>query len=533
MNSRTCERLIDGLLDQAISQAEFAELQEHLQHHPEARALYYRRLALHTHLELLAEEHPVPAVFPTPSRNSRQGGNYLPLALAALLVIALTGAWLLGPSSRSTPSPLANSASPAEGEPVAQGFAVVTDQSNAQWAEGRSFSQGELIPPGPLRLESGTVQLDLFSGVTVIAEGAASFEIVSSMEMRVHEGKLRALVPPPARGFVVQTNQGQLVDLGTEFAVDVQSDHADVHVLDGEIEWHPVDAPKQRFETGEAVRWTRQGEAAPLEPVLHAASSVSALEASLARQREERRRLWQSQNTSHATDPRVIAYFPMNTPGPWHRRLQGSGPGQMEGTIVRTQRVADRWGHADTALDFSPTGSRVRLYVPGSHSALTLYCWARIDSLDRWYNSLFLTDGHELHEPHWQIMNDGRLFFSVKAHEKWGPNNPDKHICFSPSFWSASLSGRWIQLATTYDSATGEVLHYLNGEVLSRETVPEAMRVTDIRIGAASIGNWSEPKRNDPDFAIRNLNGAIDEFLLLNTALTPGEIASLYQAGKP
>lgn len=95
------------------------------------------------------------------------------------------------------------------------------------------------------------------------------------------------------------------------------------------------------------------------------------------------------------------------------------------------------------------------------------------------------------------------------------------------------MSGRWIQLATTFDSERAEVAHYLNGEILNRESVPEPMLVRAVKIGAASIGNWSEPKRHDPDFAIRNLNGAIDEFLLFDTALSPAEIATLYHSGKP
>ncbi|MEO8270637.1 MAG: hypothetical protein ABI557_13020, partial [Aureliella sp.] len=57
--------------------------------------------------------------------------------------------------------------------------------------------------------------------------------------------------------------------------------------------------------------------------------------------------------------------------------------------------MTDRWGRNDSALDFSPIGSRVRVEVPGSHHGLTLNCWVKINSIDRWYSSLFLTDGHD------------------------------------------------------------------------------------------------------------------------------------------
>ncbi|MFT5126628.1 MAG: hypothetical protein ACI8W8_000223, partial [Rhodothermales bacterium] len=177
----------------------------------------------------------------------------------------------------------------------------------------------------------------------------------------------------------------------------------------------------------------------------------------------------------------------------------------------------------------SPTGSRVRLNIPGDHRSLTFFCWVRIDSLDRWFNSLFLTDGHELHEPHWQIMDDGRLFFSVKARDA----KHDKHIAYSPPFWTPALSGKWLQIATVYDVDAKTTTHYVNGEQISQDRIPGADVVDTVRIGAASIGNWSEPKREDPHFAVRNLNGAMDEFAIFSAALSAAEIADLYEKGQP
>ena len=166
---------------------------------------------------------------------------------------------------------------------------------------------------------------------------------------------------------------------------------------------------------------------------------------------------------------------------------------------------------------------------------MTFYCWTRIDSLDRLYNSLFLTDGHELHEPHWQIMDDGRLFFSVKKRDLFDRSRgeKDKHIFYSPPFWNTSLSGRWLMIATVYDSQRRMVTHYLDGELLSEEAIPEEYLVTNIRIGDASLCNWGLPERDQPRFAIRNLNGSLDEFLLFSAALSTDEIRRLYANGQP
>ena len=88
-------------------------------------------------------------------------------------------------------------------------------------------------------------------------------------------------------------------------------------------------------------------------------------------------------------------------------------------------------------------------------------------------------------------------------------------------------------LATVYDGTKGQVTHYLNGEVLSKESIPEEYLVTQIRIGDASLCNWGLPERDQPRFAIRNLNGSLDEFLMFQEPLTDEEIHHLYEIGNP
>ncbi|MEO0475905.1 MAG: hypothetical protein AAF085_08050, partial [Planctomycetota bacterium] len=71
------------------------------------------------------------------------------------------------------------------------------------------------------------------------------------------------------------------------------------------------------------------------------------------------------------------------------------------------------------------------------------------------------------------------------------------------------------------------------GEVLSKEAIPEAYLVDQIRIGHASLCNWGLPTWDNPRFAVRNLNGSMDEFAMFNAPLTPDEIKEIYQHGKP
>jgi len=106
-------------------------------------------------------------------------------------------------------------------------------------------------------------------------------------------------------------------------------------------------------------------------------------------------------------------------------------------------------------------------------------------------------------------------------------------LFLSPPFWNASLSGQWLMIATVYDVDARKVTHFLNGKVLGEESVPDGYLVERVTIGAASICNWSEPVRNDPHFAVRNLNGSMDEFALFAAALSPKQIEDIYEHGKP
>lgn len=163
-----------------------------------------------------------------------------------------------------------------------------------------------------------------------------------------------------------------------------------------------------------------------------------------------------------------------------------------------------------------------------------MLCWVKINSLDRWYNSLFLTDGHEDGEPHWQIMDDGRIFFSIKVPKTDNEKSIVQPVFYSPPVWEPALSGRWIMLAVTYDTEARQVTHYFNGQPVGKSTLSDVSRVPFIRIGHASIGNWNEPVyRQDPEFVLRNLNGSMDEIAVYSSSLSAEEILDWYEVGKP
>ena len=391
---------------------------------------------------------------------------------------------------------------------------------------------GEALRPGFVSIESGLAQIEFFCGATVVLEGPAQLELLSADAVRFLSGRLRAQVPPAARGFSVDVGEMKIVDLGTEFGVSMSAEGADVQVFDGEVELHSPGRSYRRVTAGEAFQ-AANGNLHATELTPNRFVDIADLDSLARRQTDTRYQRWHEFSLRLRNDPRLIVYYSFSEPESWHRRLASDlvpSNRELDGAIVGARQIAGRWPHK-SALEFKQPGDRVRVSIPGEFGSLSLMAWVRIDSLDRWYNSLFLTDSYQQGEPHWQILDTGQLFFSVRVSDVDG--GPEHREVLSPPFWTPTLSGKWLHLTTTYDTEEQTVTHYLNGEVLSRESIPDAQIVRTTRFGPASIGNWSTPTKPDERFAIRNLNGRIDEFAVFAAVIEADEVREMYENGKP
>ena len=466
---------------------------------------------------------------------------------AAMLICALAGrvAYLEFDDVGTTPDTVAGT----EGLPVrdaaqeatSQGVALVTRLVDVEWGIGQDpLDVGDAISPGSFAIKSGYAQVEFFCGATVVLEGPAELDLKSAMLAHVHRGRLRAQVPPAARGFSLTHEDLTVVDLGTEFGMSVSPDGADVQVFDGEVELQPGDARKRRLTAGQALARGLDDRFETADMTPDRFLDVAALESLSRGERTARYERWKAWSERFRQDPRLVAYYAFADVGDGHRRLISDREPtnrELDGAIVGARDVVGRW-KSKSALEFKQPGDRVRVQIPGEFSSLTFACWVKIDSLDRWYNSLFLTDSYNHGEPHWQILDTGQLFFSVRSRpDDEGVNpasdQPGHQKVLSPPFWRPSMSGKWLHLATTYDVQQARTTHYLNGEAIHAEAI-EAVRLVEMtRIGAASIGNWSLPTKPDAEFAVRNLNGSIDEFAVLAAALSADEIKEMYDHGKP
>ncbi|MEM1443982.1 MAG: FecR domain-containing protein [Verrucomicrobiota bacterium] len=84
----------------------------------------------------------------------------------------------------------------------------------------------------------------------------------STERVFLHEGDLKLTVPPQGVGFVVETEEREITDLGTSFVVTAQEDRSRVLVLDGLVSIGQKDNGGQQFMVeGEVATFGEHGDA--------------------------------------------------------------------------------------------------------------------------------------------------------------------------------------------------------------------------------------------------------------------------------
>ncbi|YCM44946.1 LamG-like jellyroll fold domain-containing protein [Verrucomicrobiaceae bacterium 227] len=544
---------LDAYLDETISKEDFELLQERLLANPKLRKAARSYLALDHYLQSEAIETGE-AGLSTPSWNSNAGpiqeqtttfrwASLLPLAAAASVAFLLGTAVMYWsgkreisvaqtPDKSATAEPLVS--------PSAHGFAVIENLFDVKWESPESGrQQGDVLGAEIVKLVSGTAEIQFFSGALMTLEGPAEISLKSAWEATCRDGAVRMKVPPAARGFKLHGPTSEIEDLGTEFGLLVRNGHGKVEVFDGEISVRHMGGEGQLITKGGALDLINDGPAVAIDR-----GSVEVPDSSEFGERVESEdkagfEQWQKHRDALARDKRLIAYygFDRGAADILVPNLTLPGNTEYDGAVVMAQPVSGRWAGHKSALEFHRPGSRVRVNIPGEFPAFTLMCWVRIDSLDRQYNALFMGDGYETGEPHWQIKENGQMMLSImvddqRPNPKFADSKGHHRVYFSPSMWDLSMSGRWLHLTSVFDPANREVSHYVNGENISRQDIADEYFIKTLRIGNAEIGNWGQPFREDPTFAIRNLNGRMDELAIFKEALTEKEITRLFESSR-
>lgn len=447
-------------------------------------------------------------------QNPEPSSQRTPWAVAVLsLAACLALAFVL--FKRPTTSPIET----VSVELVDNGVAVVSSVVGEVILNGNELENGDVVDPGLLEFESGYLALEFYRGARMTVGGPAKLEFIDGQKVRCHYGKVRAQVPAVAKGFTVLTPESQVVDLGTEFAVEVgHAGQTEIHVFDGEVEAYDVagsPASKKLLTAGKALQVAGLKEFPAESARFNDLVDIGKKERNARKSRFEK---WSQRSIETREDERLIAYYDFEADETRERMLPNRSPqgATLDGAIVGATWSEGPWP-GKGALSFKRPGDRVRINIPGEYDAITLSAWVRVDGIDRVHSSLLLTDSYDEGEIHWQFRKDGTLVTGIRHTPTKGQNYT------AEDFVSLKRLGRWVHLATVINQEKATVTHYANGRVMH---IAVLKAIHPLRFGNASIGNWDRPLEGTGN-GIRNLNGQMAELMVFGAALSKSEIRKL------
>ncbi|MBL8798484.1 MAG: FecR domain-containing protein [Planctomycetia bacterium] len=241
---RLCEALCEGLLSDVQAQ----RLQDLVRADRDAAWFYVRFMDLHAALERQPEGLSLDILSQAPALSgpaevcARSGRWPWLAALAVAVLVVILGVWFWRPAG-----------------PTAPAVAWLTQTIDCRWPAGATPSPTgtELRGGDILTLEAGIAELTLVSGVRLSVTGPVGLELTSVESVLLQHGQLTASVPENALGFSVRAPGVKVVDLGTDFGVQVSGGTTEVHVFQGKVRLElaqPLPAGHTHLEEDQAIR---------------------------------------------------------------------------------------------------------------------------------------------------------------------------------------------------------------------------------------------------------------------------------------
>jgi hypothetical protein len=300
------KRLIAALSDGQLQPAEHDRLESLLRKHREARAIYMAYMQIDSGLDWKVRgrqsvrslaDLPLDGAVATAADRTREPAGpagwlrsrrvYIGSTLAASLGLVLASiAWIVSQeAANSVADADATDRNPGMFAAVDAGASVakvVELSDECRWfVENRRHGDDFVVVGDKVRLTRGQLRMEFECGATVTMKSPAALEVVSPTRTRAVLGTLTAHVEKGAEGFTVETPRTTVVDLGTDFGIDV-SDHGstDVVVFTGAVDVHSDGVEglgsRQRLQAGEGVRVSGEGTASRIVAIDDSQFSITA-----------------------------------------------------------------------------------------------------------------------------------------------------------------------------------------------------------------------------------------------------------------
>ena len=222
--------IIDKQLESlALTTAEAARLEVLLQDE-QSMEHYLKSMELHAYLPECIEDLELRNMV-NRGETAARSLNWLALAATFATIIAFAAGWYIA-HPKTPENPLSQRAPDLAFDEAAK----ILDTFGVLWTEGfEGIGQSRDI-----MIDSGLVELLHSSGVRVVIEGPAHYSITGRNRALLNYGRCVATVPNGAEGFTVDYPNGKIIDLGTEFAMEVSPDGSlQVGVFKGKVALQP------------------------------------------------------------------------------------------------------------------------------------------------------------------------------------------------------------------------------------------------------------------------------------------------------
>lgn len=515
---------VDGPLDDVSKQ----RLHELLRNDREALQVYVEHCQIHT---MLAWEYgALPAVrfeeqanANSPAikvRNWSTANQWKLFALAASIFLAVGATWTFWTyTSRQEPI-VDRFPHDLDSREVIAKF-VSSRGAHLLTADRKQESNvGDSIRTGEYSVVDGYVQLEFTNGVEVIIESPASFDIKNSMRMLLAYGQLSARVSEAGKGFTVETSSSDVVDHGTEFAVEVSADQSsEVHVFEGEVEVRP----KSSRTTRPIARDQNNSVRLVSNQATRFNSSTSVPQGIDIDMERFVRDL-----TEPAPPPRLfvrglkpVTYLRMVASVDGYS-LEDRGSKKSGGTIYRNKMLRPPFGpgYLGSALRLDGPGSEAYAVLPhyplATKNNLTVSVWVRAESRPSWASIA----------TNWGRESSGQFQFGL-FHE-----DGDLEVIVHDADGNEVQVREHIPLPLTQ---WHHVAFVVDGDSLTlyRNAVPVASAVCQglspaapnvLGIGVKLNDEGTAPASSGPGF----WHGRIDELAIFHSSLSPDQIRDLY-----
>lgn len=391
-------------------------------------------------------------------------------------------------------------------------FAKVSAVSELFWPENETpLKLGQELEAKRICFDSGLMELELSNGVRIVLEGPVDFQLNSESKTFCNGGRISAAVPPSGKGFEVATPLLSVVDLGTEFYLDVRKEYVETHTISGKTELNRLRTKKVPLTQGKAFQIDPEGKTKNFNADAALFVSHEKAEREMRNYERQKRSRWQIQTETLNADPGLLVHFDFEETTVFNRSLRGRTL-LPEGRRAGGRSKPGRWTEKQS-IEFRNRGDYLDLNLPGEYRSMTLAASVRIDQLDRFNHTILASRGDGPGSLLWQLGRDGGLQLSIQPDSKRPPFVFTANRAFLRSQWKT-----WCQLATVVDAKNNRVVHYVDGREVGRFDLAEPL---PIRLGEATLGNgfWRVKTKTD-----RSLNGRIDQLMIFERPLSTEEL---------